>query len=119
MEERYNKCPVCSGISLFVYEMKQQNNEIGVWCQCSCGVVFENVKHSKSPYSEKELKDLNEAKEIGNRYFHYIKVYFPMIEELTMGRTMLNFGDRSGYIGSYASARGWYVRDGPNHDYFK
>ena len=109
--KRYNKCPVCGGISLSVYEIKQISGLSGFWCHCSCGVVFENVRADKIPYSTKELTDLNESKEIGNRYFHYVKTYFPLIEELTLGRTMLNFADKSNYLGPYASVRGWYVKD--------
>ena len=34
-----------------------------------------------------------------------------MIEELTVGRTMLNYNDKSNFIGPYSASRGWYVLD--------
>jgi len=112
-KQDYAVCPICGGASRFRYRVRPLNYDkfITYW-RCSCprseggGCLF------RSSNSGEEFIDTNpyERSPRQTQKFRYlVKVYFPLIEELTLGRKMLEIGYYMPFVMREARDRGWIV----------
>lgn len=106
-------CPICSSATFMIHHMEHNKERSDYW-HCKCGVVFQekfplgdSLKHEdvyKAEYVDNYLG-------LGQKYIdmcHYpVRVYAPIIEELTYGRKMLEVGFISHFFMQEMSKRGW------------
>jgi len=107
-KEKRAKCPICNGIALMGYDMKESEDaEEYRWMHCACGVVFKSDEFSSEEYSDEEKKEHNSQKEIYARYKHYVHTYIPIIEEMAVGRRFYDNHQYNHVIAECLENRGW------------
>jgi 2-polyprenyl-3-methyl-5-hydroxy-6-metoxy-1,4-benzoquinol methylase len=85
-----------------------KTNDTSVWYFCQCGVVFQSeFPVGKEIYDEKYVAQLAEGKQARERYNYLLRLYAPLIEELTYGRMMLEVGFCVPFILQSMEERGW------------
>jgi len=72
--------------------------------RCACSCLFRN-QTDEFPDTDKPIRDRKQR----YSYEYLVHVYFPLIEELTFGRKMLEIGYRWPFIMRIAKDRGWIV----------
>ena len=83
-------CPICNVETNYIYRMEDgRTHEQSDWFRCQCGVVFQKELPDHSLYDEKYIAALAEGKRARERYDYMLRLYAPLIEELTYGRMML------------------------------
>lgn len=102
------KCPVCGRDVLWAKALSEDGTAkgVGVWYICCCGVIFnQNPPHRilDKTYIEK-YKSQKQYEEIAKLP---VRVYAPIIEELTMGRKMLDVGFCAEDTMNAFKKRGW------------
>lgn len=102
-------CPIC-GVDTLSGECMEdgKTGERSIWYHCQCGVFFQD-KFPKGieQYNKEYITNLSEAKDAKTRYNYLLRLYAPLIEELTYGRMMLEVGFAVPYILESMSNRGW------------
>jgi 2-polyprenyl-3-methyl-5-hydroxy-6-metoxy-1,4-benzoquinol methylase len=79
----------------------------GTWYHCQCGVIFQSKQPEGAIYDEHYVAKLAEGKQARERYEYLLRLYAPLIEELTYGRMMLEVGFCVPYILQSMEERGW------------
>lgn len=104
------QCPICGALTFLVYHM-QTKEELSHYWHCRCGVVFQEKCPEivvENIYNEKYVESYIG---MGNKYINAVKypvrLYAPLIEELTYGRKMLDVGFLSHFFMQEMSKRGW------------
>ena len=101
-----NKCPICKGISLQVYEMKQPNSGTAKWHHCACGAIFNNLVTAGN-ISDAVMKEFDSNHEIRQRVSHYVNTYVPLVEEYAACRRFTWHGYCNFYFQNAMIDRGW------------
>lgn len=85
-----------------------KTHEESAWYRCDCGVMFNaDFKRDLSIYDEKYITEMADRKQARERHEYLIRVYGPLIEELTYGRMMLDVGFGVPYLINAMKERGW------------
>jgi SAM-dependent methyltransferase len=96
------ECPICKRGTNYVYNIKEHKGGESLWYQCPCGIIFQ--KEFNPNHKEEDLEDTE------NNQRHGVKIYAPLIEELTYGRQVLQVGyTRSPETLKELEKRGWLV----------
>jgi predicted SAM-dependent methyltransferase len=103
-KEDFVVCPVCGKNVCHYYNVKPINFDGMVrFHHCGCGVLFRD-KEGNFPYTDKPERNPKQTA----RFKYLVDTYFPLIEEITFGRKMLEVGyGFNPYIMRYARDRGW------------
>ena len=107
-ELRVANCPVCNAYVCHSYFMQDASTKKkSKWFSCSCGVVFNAVKTTKV-YDDKYWLENNKYSQKSETAWNYpIRIYCPIIEELTYGRRVLVIGRPNTYQEEALADRGW------------
>lgn len=97
-------CPNCNRPS---FNMAMFNNSGGLWYMCSCGVAFNSDYKNTFKYNLKYKNELIDTKEYEYRVLHPASVYAPIIEDMTLGRKILDVGCNDDSVKKYMNDRGW------------
>ena len=103
------ECPICNLSTNYVYII-DDGKEKSEWYRCDCGVIFQKDEPAHDEYTEKYVAGYagyNNAKLIN---IHAARTYVNMIEELTMGRKLLDVGFNLPYNMNYYIDRGWIAK---------
>jgi 2-polyprenyl-3-methyl-5-hydroxy-6-metoxy-1,4-benzoquinol methylase len=101
-------CPVCGVETMQAECIEGKNKDRSIWYACQCGVWFQDhFPESTAVYDEKYIINLAESKDAKERYNYLLRLYAPLIEELTYGRMMLEVGFAVPYLLESMSKRGW------------
>lgn len=102
--ESVKTCPVCSRPSA---EMINITNDDSFWHRCSCGVVYQDELPKQGVYDKEYRENYENMKEWEYRSIHAASVYSPLIEDMTMGRKILEVGCNTLNNKEYFNKRGW------------
>lgn len=102
-------CPIC-GVETITAECIQEadnNNNRAIWYTCQCGIIFQSKLPEANTYNALYVVKLAEGKQAKERYEYLLRLYAPLIEELTFGRMMLEVGFCVPFILQAMEERGW------------
>lgn len=103
-------CPICGIATSYVYRIEESNiGKSASWYRCQCGVIFQENFPEHKVYNKKYHDDYSLMKEGNKRLIHSARTYANIIEELTMGRVMLDVGYCVPHNMQYFNDRGWIV----------
>ena len=87
-------CPVCGRDVLLAKAISETGNakDAGLWYWCSCGVIYNETIPKREPKDKEYLAKYIDAKQYDEKAKLPVRVYAPIIEELTMGRKALDVG---------------------------
>lgn len=110
-------CPVCGVDTNYTYFIEDgKTHDKSAWYRCDCGVLFnEEYIRDLSIYDATYIKDMLDAKGAKQRFEYPIRLYVPMIEELTYGRMMLDVGHGVPFVIDAMKERGWLTWAIDNH----
>lgn len=101
-------CPICGIGSSYVYRIHEADiDKAATWYRCTCGVCFQENVPSHSGYDAKYQENYALMKQGDTRLIHQAKTYANLIEELTLGRMMLDVGYCVPHNMKYFEDRGW------------
>ena len=102
-------CPICNVETIKADAIEYgKTGDRSLWFECGCGVWFQDkFPEGLEAYDEKYIANLAEGKSAKERYEYLLRLYAPLIEELTFGRMMLDVGFCVPYILSAMKERGW------------
>lgn len=102
------RCPRCEEIVFQVYSLTKNEGNPVHWYHCRCGCMFHtqdiDLSNVWTPAYRSEYEDKKFIKE---RLHYYIRLYAPIIEELTYGRRMLDVGFCTPILMDEMKRRGW------------
>jgi hypothetical protein len=106
MKDKNPKCPLCGKPQFTSYKIRCQSNDVVVWFHCQCGTIFHNHESDfkfDNNYKEKwiNIKGMKERSE------YVMRVYSPLVEDLTYGRKFLDVGFVEPYAIKFMEKRGW------------
>ena len=94
----------------YIYRLQNiKDKEPTDWYRCQCGVIFQEDFPSHKAYDKKYMETYSESftRAIMQRY-HQAYLYCRLIEELSLGRKMLDVGFSGNTTNmDYFAARGW------------
>jgi len=101
-------CPLCNNVINQIIVLNIKGGEKAPWYLCRCGYMFhlQAVDRSKI-FNADYLLDYAGRKMIDVKYDYYLRIYMPIIEELTYGRRFLDVGCCTGHIVNSVKNRGW------------
>lgn len=109
----YIKCLVCGGECHQAMEIKEDDGKSTFWISCLCGCVFHTAPRGNLlelwPDGYKEV--FQKSRWLAERYDLLVRMYVPMIEELTNGRKFLDIGFTMPAMINRMTERGW-IGDG-------
>ena len=119
-EIKVANCPVCNAYVCHAYYMvDKSSNKKSRWFSCSCGIIFNAQKPTKV-YDQKYWLDNSTYDAKRKTAFEYpIRLYMPIIEELTYGRRVLIIGRPNTYQEEAMEARGWVTTIIDKNTHFK
>jgi len=97
-------CPVCRNET--INGMKITGFETLNWARCSCGVIFQEMIEEKT-ISNDYLEQYKQKKFYESSAQYPVDVYFPLIEEITFGRRLLEVDSLDLEVCNAAAKRGW------------
>jgi 2-polyprenyl-3-methyl-5-hydroxy-6-metoxy-1,4-benzoquinol methylase len=102
-------CPICGVDTIKADAIEDgKTGDKSLWYYCQCGVIFQSeFPADQSLYDDKYIANLAEGKNAKERYEYMLRLYAPIIEELTYGRMMLEVGFCVPYILNAMNKRGW------------
>ena len=100
-------CPICGVDTNYVYLMVDKHKDEAMWYRCQCGCIFQENLATHDIYDAEYITSLSECKQSKDRYEYMTRVYAPLIEELSMGRMMLEVGYAVPYLLKSFEDRGW------------
>jgi len=102
-------CPVCGRPTVLAKAISETGDpkDAGLWYYCICGIIFNKDFPDPEPKTEEYLKKYRDFKEYELIAKQPVRIYAPIIEELTMGRKMLDIGFGTGKNMEYFKERGW------------
>jgi len=103
------QCPICGVNSISADAIEDgKTGERSIWFKCNCGVIFQDkFPEGLEAYNAKYIAQLAEGKSAKERYGYLLRLYAPLIEELTYGRMMLDVGFCVPFILDDMTKRGW------------
>lgn len=106
-ELKVANCPVCNRLVSHVYFMQDATTKAkSKWFSCSCGIIFNSVKPSKVYDKGFTLKQKISQRD-KDIYEYPVKIYAPIIDDITYGRRVLIVGQNNGYQENALKERGW------------
>jgi len=102
-------CPICGVETIRADAIEDgKSGDRSLWFECQCGVWFQSEPPTgERVYDDKYIAALAEGKSSKDRYEYMLRLYAPLIEELTFGRMMLDVGFCVPYILAEMRRRGW------------
>ena len=104
------RCPICgietNYVNRIVDNKKGDDNEAD-WYECQCGIVFQKELPSHSVYDLDYMKNYMNYEGSKERLQYHARIYAPIIEELIMGRMILEVGFCNPYVLEFFEKRGW------------
>ena len=97
-------CPICRRPSA---ERINITNDNSFWHRCSCGIVFQDDPPEHGVYDHSYREQYEEMKEAKYRLVQGASVYSPILEDLTLGRRVLEVGCNTLDNKKYFNNRGW------------
>lgn len=91
-EKKQTLCPACGEGVACSYQIIDKEGEQTSWCMCVCGTIFHQGEVDMSIYQNGYAGKYADTKFIDDRFTHIERCYFPLIEEMTMGRKFLDVG---------------------------
>lgn len=108
MSEENLRCPNCEEIVHTQYALTKGEGDSVCWYHCRCGFMFHNTPVDLEKVFTPEYRTKREdLKFIKERLHQYVRIYAPMIEELTYGRRMLDVGYTTPLLMQEMERRGW------------
>lgn len=102
------RCPICSVETIKAELIEDgRTHDRSMWYFCQCGVIFQPQPPKDKIYDAKYVVDMAERKQAKERYEYLVRMYAPLIEELTYGRMMLDVGYCVPYAMNAMKERGW------------
>lgn len=106
-ELKVSPCPVCTRLVAHVYYMQDASTKIkSKWFSCSCGIIFNSTKPTKV-YDQKYRVNHKPSKDEKDQYEYPVRIYSPIIDDLTYGRRVLIVGQNNKYQEDALKYRGW------------
>lgn len=103
------RCRLCDREVYQQVKAKQKDAQVADWMVCQCGALSHHYHPKESPFNAKYAQALADLKMVDDRYGYFVRIYAPLIEELTYGRKMLDVGFGIPVILKQFEARGWVV----------
>lgn len=102
------RCPICQEQVFQQYSLTKNEASAVNWYHCRCSFMFhtQDIDQSKVWTPEYQIEYENN-KFVKDRIHYYIRLYAPIIEELTYGRRMLDVGFCSPILMEEMERRGW------------
>ena len=102
-------CPICNRATIQAKAISETGDakDAGLWYYCSCGVIFNGDVPNPDPLDKEYIKLYEEKKEGELVFIQPARVYSPLIEELTIGRKLLDVGFCVPYNMKFFQERGW------------
>lgn len=97
-------CPHCCNETIHGMSIKALDTIN--WIRCSCGVIFQEKIECKD-ISDGYLEQYKQKKFYEDSASYPVSVYFPIIEEMTFGRRMLEVDSIDLEVSKAAAERGW------------
>lgn len=102
------RCPICSVETIKAELIEDgKTHDRSMWYFCQCGVIFQPQPPKTEIYDEDYIANLAEGKQAKERYEYLVRLYAPLIEELTYGRMMLEVGYCVPFVLNAMKERGW------------
>lgn len=102
------RCPQCQELVRQQYSLTKNETSSVNWYHCVCGMIFHNQEIDPSKVWTPEYRvEYEDKKFIKDRLHYYIRLYAPIIEELTYGRRMLDVGFCTPILMEEMERRGW------------
>jgi len=103
-------CPVCGVETNYInriVDSKSSKKSEADWYSCQCGVIFQKEQPAHKSYNLKYAKDYIGYDGADEKLSYSARIYAPLIEELTMGRMVLDVGFCSPFVMDFYEKRGW------------
>lgn len=102
------RCPQCQELVYQQYSLTKNETSTVNWLHCRCGFMYHEVGIDSSKIWTPEYRtEYEDKKFIKDRLHYYIRLYAPLVEELTYGRRMLDVGFCSSILMQEMERRGW------------
>lgn len=99
-------CPACASECKLSFQVADE--KATDWVFCKCGTIFQcDKKTDKKHFNLEYLTKYTDYKELKARAEYFMRVYLPMVRELTYGRRFLDVGNAFDYNVNYLSDDGW------------
>lgn len=98
-------CPACASeckLSFTIADTAETE-----WVFCKCGTIFQTKKTDKAHFDEAYLKKYTDYKALQTRCEYLMRVYLPLVRELTYGRRFLDVGCAFDHHIDYLKKDGW------------
>jgi len=99
------KCPACQAPVKLSYVIADKDRT--TWCFCKCGSVFHQKKLEQDYWIKEYHPKYKDWKGIKERYEYIERIYLPIAEELTYGRSFLDVGFGLDFHICNLAKRGW------------
>jgi SAM-dependent methyltransferase len=102
-------CPICGRPTIHAKAISETgaSDDAGLFYYCSCGVIFNNDIPKSDPLDKDDFVKYDTFKEYDLVSVQAARIYAPFIEELTMGRKMLDIGFCRYNNINFLKKRGW------------
>lgn len=98
-------CPACSSECKLSFTISDNANTD--WVFCKCGSIFQTEKNDKAKFNEEYLKKYTDYKALPDRCDYFMRLYLPLVRELTYGRRFLDVGHAFEHNIKNLEADGW------------
>ena len=103
-------CPICGVETNFINRIVDNKNDAkneADWYSCQCGVIFQKELPSHEVYDRDYIRNYIDYPGAEERLTYHGRIYAPIVEELIMGRMMLEVGFCNPYNLDFFKDRGW------------
>lgn len=99
-------CPACSAECMLSFTIADTASTD--WVFCKCGTIFQSAKKTdKAHFDAEYLKRYVDYKALDLRCDYFMRLYLPLVRELTYGRRFLDVGHAYAYNIEALKADGW------------
>lgn len=98
-------CPACSVECKLSFTISDEAHTD--WVFCKCGTIFQTKKNDKAHFDEAYLKKYTDYKALQDRADYFMRLYLPLVRELTYGRRFLDVGHAFEHNIKALEADGW------------
>ena len=98
-------CPACSSECKLSFTIS--DNAQTDWVFCKCGTIFQTKFNDKKHFNEEYLKKYTDYKALKSRADYFMRLYLPLVRELTYGRRFLDVGNGFDYNVDSLTEDGW------------
>ena len=101
------QCPACGADCKLSFTVCDKENTD--WVFCGCSTIFRLGKPDKAHFDAEYLKKYTDYKALAERYDYFLRLYLPLVRELTYGRRFLDVGFGADYQIKALEQDGWIV----------